>query len=74
MSIAMIYSSIVAATAVFVSGLSSSVAYTDRALEDKITDLPGSEGLDITFNQFSGVVIIAYPFIVYDEILVFNNQ
>jgi hypothetical protein len=33
-----------------------SFAYTERALQDKIVNLPGAEGLDITFNQFSGYI------------------
>jgi hypothetical protein len=37
-------------------GLAS--AYTPQALKDKITNLPGSEGLDIKFNQFSGYIDI----------------
>ena len=31
-------------------------AYTDRALQDQITHLPGAEALEITFNQFSGYI------------------
>lgn len=30
--------------------------YTPEALADQITGLPGTEGLDISFNQFSGYV------------------
>lgn len=33
-------------------------AYTDKALEDRITNLPGAELLDINFNQFSGYLSI----------------
>ena len=29
-------------------------AYTQRAIQDQITNLPGTENLNITFNQFSG--------------------
>ena len=32
----------------------SASAYSDRGLEDKIFNLPGTELLDIKFNQFSG--------------------
>lgn len=44
---------------VSVALLSQSVsAYTDAALADKITHLPGAEKLDITFNQFSGYLAV----------------
>jgi carboxypeptidase C (cathepsin A) len=33
-------------------------AYTDAALADQVKNLPGSENLDITFNQFSGYLNI----------------
>lgn len=33
-------------------------AYTDAALADKVTNLPGAENLQITFNQFSGYLNI----------------
>ena len=33
-------------------------AYTNEALADQVTNLPGAEGLDITFNQFSGYLSI----------------
>ena len=29
-------------------------AYTEQALLDQVVDLPGADGLDIQFNQFSG--------------------
>ena len=32
--------------------------YTDAALADQITHLPGAEKLDIKFNQFSGYLNI----------------
>lgn len=38
--------------------LQFSSAYTPDALADKITNLPGAEKLDITFNQFSGYIDI----------------
>ena len=28
--------------------------YTPEALQDRISDLPGAEALNLTFNQFSG--------------------
>jgi len=33
-------------------------AYTDEALQDQVTNLPGAEQLDVTFNQFSGYLTI----------------
>ena len=33
-------------------------AYTPEALADQVTNLPGAEGLDITFNQFSGYLTV----------------
>jgi carboxypeptidase C (cathepsin A) len=33
---------------------SATADYTPEALADQVTNLPGAEGLDITFNQFSG--------------------
>jgi hypothetical protein len=33
-------------------------AYTPEALADQITNLPGAENLDVTFNQFSGYLNI----------------
>jgi hypothetical protein len=33
-------------------------AYTPQALKDKITNLPGTDALDIKFNQFSGYIDI----------------
>jgi carboxypeptidase C (cathepsin A) len=38
--------------------LASAVAYTPEAEADRITNLPGSENLNITFNQFSGYLAI----------------
>lgn len=38
--------------------LSSSLGYTESALEDKITNLPGTEALDIKFDQFSGYLSV----------------
>ena len=35
-----------------------SEAYTEAALADQITNLPGAEKLDIKFNQFSGYLNI----------------
>lgn len=37
---------------------SSAHCYTDEALADQITTLPGADNLDITFNQFSGYLSI----------------
>lgn len=51
----MIYSSLVAATTALFCSASTAAAYSDRALEDQITNLPGAENLEIDFNQFSGV-------------------
>ncbi len=31
-------------------------AYTPEALADQVVNLPGTEALDVTFNQFSGYV------------------
>lgn len=42
----------------FVAAVGSAAAYTDAALKDQITALPGTEGLDIPFNQFSGYLDI----------------
>ena len=33
-------------------------AYTPEALADQVTNLPGAEGLDIKFNQFSGYLTV----------------
>ena len=33
-------------------------AYTPEALADQVTNLPGSEGLNINFNQFSGYLAV----------------
>lgn len=40
-------------------GLYSAVlGYTELAAQDKIENLPGAEGLDFNFNQFSGYLKI----------------
>lgn len=46
------------ALAVALICVGSAVAYTDAALKDQIVNLPGAEGLSITFNQFSGYLDI----------------
>ena len=33
-------------------------AYTDDAIADQVTNLPGAENLDINFNQFSGYLTV----------------
>lgn len=38
--------------------LVSAQAYTDEAIADQVLNLPGTEGLDIQFNQFSGYLSI----------------
>jgi carboxypeptidase C (cathepsin A) len=38
--------------------LCSASAYTNEALADQITNLPGAEKLSLTFNQFSGYLDI----------------
>ena len=45
-------------TLVFASLLAGAAAidYTPEALADQVVNLPGTEALDITFNQFSGYV------------------
>ncbi|CAM9525399.1 unnamed protein product [Ectocarpus fasciculatus] len=48
----MIRALIVAAAAVGCS------AYTEDAVKDQITNLPGAENLDVTFNQFSGYLTV----------------
>ena len=35
-------------------GVVGAIEYTAEALADQVTNLPGTEGLDIKFNQFSG--------------------
>lgn len=35
-----------------------SAAYTPEALADQVTNLPGAENLDLTFNQFSGYLAV----------------
>ena len=37
---------------------STAEAYTDAAVADQVTNLPGAEKLDISFNQFSGYLNI----------------
>jgi cathepsin A (carboxypeptidase C) len=45
------------AIGIFALSLSSVMGeYTPEALADQITELPGTEGLDFSFNQFSGYV------------------
>jgi carboxypeptidase C (cathepsin A) len=41
-----------------VTVVSISQAYTTEALADQVTNLPGAEHLDISFNQFSGYLQI----------------
>ncbi len=41
-----------------VAGFASAVAYTPEAIADKIAHLPGTEKLDVNFNQFSGYLSI----------------
>jgi hypothetical protein len=49
----------------FVSAIfRSAYCYTDDALADKITNLPGAENLDISFSQVSRRVLIKYFYIV----------
>jgi carboxypeptidase C (cathepsin A) len=38
------------------SAVANAVDYTAEALADQVTNLPGAEGLDIKFNQFSGFI------------------
>ena len=44
--------------AVLLSVLASGSAYTQEALSDQITDMPGAENVKIPFNQFSGYLAI----------------
>lgn len=44
--------------AVLAATVLSGAAYTEEALADQITALPGAENLDITFNQFSGYLTV----------------
>lgn len=44
--------------AVFAAGVLSAGAYTPEALADQVTALPGAEGLNINFNQFSGYLTV----------------
>lgn len=37
---------------------SAAATYTTEALADQIHNLPGAEGLNVTFNQFSGYLSI----------------
>ena len=39
-------------------GLALANAYTNDALADQITNLPGAEKLDLNFNQFSGYLTV----------------
>ena len=45
-------------TALLLAFLSVVTAYTPDALSDQIVDLPGSENLNLEFNQFSGYLKI----------------
>lgn len=47
-------------TAAFITlfGYHVSASYTSEALADQVTNLPGAENLDITFNQFSGYLTV----------------
>ena len=38
--------------------IASCAAYSDEALKDQITSLPGAENLEIPFNQFSGYLTV----------------
>jgi len=44
--------------AVFSALLSAVNAYTEQALADQVVNLPGTTGLDIPFNQFSGYLTV----------------
>jgi hypothetical protein len=47
-------------TATVVGALVASAnAYTQEALADQVTSLPGAENLDINFNHFSGYLTVA---------------
>ena len=48
----------VIASLALLSALNGAAAYTPEALADQVTALPGSENLDISFNQFSGYLDI----------------
>lgn len=49
-----------ATTLAFAAFATSSVSgYTEKALADQVTNLPGAENLDIPFNQFSGYLNIS---------------
>lgn len=39
-------------------GLALASAYTENAIADQITNLPGAEKLDLNFNQFSGYLTV----------------
>jgi hypothetical protein len=45
-------------TVLFAITAGLSAAYTDDALKDQVTNLPGSENIDISFNQFSGYLTV----------------
>jgi hypothetical protein len=40
------------------AALTAAHGYTDAALKDQVVNLPGSENIDITFNQFSGYLAV----------------
>lgn len=46
--------------ALLAASTTSTIAdYTPEALADQITNLPGTDGLNINFNQFSGYVKVS---------------
>ena len=40
------------------AALSVALGYTDAALKDQVLNLPGSENIDVNFNQFSGYLTV----------------
>lgn len=44
--------------ALLASKLLSTYGYTQEALADQVTNLPGAENLDFSFNQFSGYLTV----------------
>ena len=44
--------------AILAASVLCGAAYTQEALADQVTALPGAENLDITFNQFSGYLTV----------------
>ncbi|CAE7566461.1 SCPL28 [Symbiodinium microadriaticum] len=50
--------SLVTKGAVLAASVLCGAAYTDEALADQVTALPGAEKLDINFNQFSGYLTV----------------